>query len=230
MTSHPHTLIVFITVSSPPVSWCVVGVLAQYGCRRIIQVDAAHWWWMRRYPPYYVKRFEYPEKHYINVTNYYYLLSLLLYFSSNPPKPGLFKSNQQTRMFQSPKPEGFLRWPWQNTGFSHTLWQCCQQQLMRKQTDDTKKNHNLHRYYRLARGVYSCGCYITECSHSSGKSWNWWVLFTDELFYRRNPQNKFVTDRKKTCFSQPSCFHQGKEWTLRQWTEVIYSSAHETHP
>ncbi len=23
-------------------------------------------------PPFYVKRFEYPEKHYINVTNYYY--------------------------------------------------------------------------------------------------------------------------------------------------------------
>jgi len=22
----------------------VVGVLAQYGCRRIIQVDASHWW------------------------------------------------------------------------------------------------------------------------------------------------------------------------------------------
>jgi len=28
------------SVSSPPVSWCVVGVLAQYGCRRIIHVDA----------------------------------------------------------------------------------------------------------------------------------------------------------------------------------------------
>ncbi len=49
--NHPHTLIGFITVSSPPVSWCVVGVLAHYGCRRIIQVDAAHWWWMRRFPP-----------------------------------------------------------------------------------------------------------------------------------------------------------------------------------
>ncbi len=24
------------------------SVLAQYGCPRIIQVDAAHWWWMRR--------------------------------------------------------------------------------------------------------------------------------------------------------------------------------------
>ncbi len=30
-------------VSSPPISWCVVGVLGQYGCRRII-----YWWWMRR--------------------------------------------------------------------------------------------------------------------------------------------------------------------------------------
>ncbi len=30
--------------------WCVVSVLAHYGCRRIIQVDAAHWWWMRRSP------------------------------------------------------------------------------------------------------------------------------------------------------------------------------------
>ncbi len=38
-------------MSSPPVSWCVVGVLAHYGCRHIIQVDAAHWWWLRRSPP-----------------------------------------------------------------------------------------------------------------------------------------------------------------------------------
>ncbi len=37
------TLTTLHSVSSPPVSWCVVGVLAQYGCRRIIQVDAAHW-------------------------------------------------------------------------------------------------------------------------------------------------------------------------------------------
>ncbi len=29
----------------------VVGVLAHYGCRRIIQVNAAHWWWLRRSPP-----------------------------------------------------------------------------------------------------------------------------------------------------------------------------------
>jgi len=28
----------------------VVGVLAQYGCRRIIQVDAAHSWWLRIFP------------------------------------------------------------------------------------------------------------------------------------------------------------------------------------
>ncbi len=62
------------SVSSPPISWCMGGVLAQYGCRRIIQVDAAQWWWMRRYPPY-VKRFEYLEKRYINATNYYYCVT-----------------------------------------------------------------------------------------------------------------------------------------------------------
>ncbi len=45
--NHPYTLIGFIT---PPVSWCVLSVLAHYGCCHIIQVDAAHWWWMRRYP------------------------------------------------------------------------------------------------------------------------------------------------------------------------------------
>jgi len=39
-------------------------------CR--FQVDAAHWWWLRRFPPFYVKRFECPEKRYINVMNYYY--------------------------------------------------------------------------------------------------------------------------------------------------------------
>ncbi len=38
------------SVSSPPISWCVVGVLAQFGCWCIIQVDAAHWRWTRRYP------------------------------------------------------------------------------------------------------------------------------------------------------------------------------------
>ncbi len=77
--NHLQTLIGFI-VSSPPVSWCVVGVLAHYGCRRIIQVDAAHWWWMRRFPPFYVKRFECLEKRYINVTNYYdYLFIMCIY-------------------------------------------------------------------------------------------------------------------------------------------------------
>ncbi len=55
----------------------------QYGCRRIIiQVDAAHWWWLRRSPPpFYIKRFEYPEKHYINVTNYYYYYYVCLILS-----------------------------------------------------------------------------------------------------------------------------------------------------
>ncbi len=53
------------SVSSPPVRRCVVGVLAQYGCRRIIQVD-------EEIPPYYLKHFECLEKSYINVTNYYY--------------------------------------------------------------------------------------------------------------------------------------------------------------
>ncbi len=42
-------------------SWCVVSALAPLscGCRRIIQVDAAHWWWLRRDPPPHmiVKRF-----------------------------------------------------------------------------------------------------------------------------------------------------------------------------
>ncbi len=77
--NHPHTLIGFITVSSLPVRWCVVGVLVHYGCRHIIQVDAAHWWWMRRYPPYYVKCIEYLEKHYVHVNkiiiNYYYYVT-----------------------------------------------------------------------------------------------------------------------------------------------------------
>jgi len=38
------------SASSPP-SWCVVDVEGQYGCRRIIKVDAAHWWWLRRFSP-----------------------------------------------------------------------------------------------------------------------------------------------------------------------------------
>ncbi len=37
------------------------GVLAQYGCRRIIQVDAAHWWWLKR-PPLLCKAFWVPRK------------------------------------------------------------------------------------------------------------------------------------------------------------------------
>ncbi len=67
--SSPYTDWLYHSVSSPPVSWCVMGVLAQYGCLRIIQVDAAHWWWTRRFP-FYVKRFECLEKRYIN-TNYH---------------------------------------------------------------------------------------------------------------------------------------------------------------
>jgi len=71
--NHPHILIGFITVSSPPVSWCVVGVLAQNGCRRIIQVDAAHRWWLRRFPLQYKgQRKQCREKRYINLMNYYY--------------------------------------------------------------------------------------------------------------------------------------------------------------
>ncbi len=54
-----------------------MGVVAHYGCRRIIQVDAAHWWWMRRFPPLYVKRFEHLKKRYINITNYYYYYAFL---------------------------------------------------------------------------------------------------------------------------------------------------------
>jgi len=60
-----HIVNQFFSVSSAPVSWCV-GILSLYGCRRIIQVDAAHWWW------FHVKRFECLEKRYINVMNYYY--------------------------------------------------------------------------------------------------------------------------------------------------------------
>ncbi len=61
--NNPHTLIGFITVFSSPISWCVVGVLAHYGCRRIIQVDAAHWWWMRReIPPLLCKALRVPRK------------------------------------------------------------------------------------------------------------------------------------------------------------------------
>ncbi len=37
--NHPHTLISFITVSSPPVNWCVVGVLVSHhpgGCCTLV--------------------------------------------------------------------------------------------------------------------------------------------------------------------------------------------------
>ncbi len=72
--NHPHALIgLHHSVSSPPISWCVVSVLAQNGCRSIIQVDAAHWWWMRGYPAYYLKCFECLEKRNINLT---YLINL----------------------------------------------------------------------------------------------------------------------------------------------------------
>ncbi len=39
-----------------------MGVLEQYGCRRIIQVDAAHCWWMRRFPPLLCKALWVPRK------------------------------------------------------------------------------------------------------------------------------------------------------------------------
>ncbi len=64
----------------------------QYVCRRISQVDAAHWCWMRRYPPYYLKRLECLEKRYIIVKalcnelliNYYSLFGAdIVYISSN---------------------------------------------------------------------------------------------------------------------------------------------------
>ncbi len=32
------------------ISWCVVGVLVQYGCHHIIQMDTTHWWCLRRFP------------------------------------------------------------------------------------------------------------------------------------------------------------------------------------
>ncbi len=49
LTSSPYIDCLHHSVSSPPISWCVVSGLAHYGCRRIIQVDAAHW--TRRHPP-----------------------------------------------------------------------------------------------------------------------------------------------------------------------------------
>ncbi len=53
--------------------------MAQYGYRRITQVDAAHWWWMRRSLAHIVKCFESLEKRYINTTHY--LLLLLFIFA-----------------------------------------------------------------------------------------------------------------------------------------------------
>ncbi len=58
-------------------SWCVVGVLAQYGCRRIIQVDAAHWWWLRR-PPLLCKALWVPRKALYKCNKLLLLLLLLL--------------------------------------------------------------------------------------------------------------------------------------------------------
>ncbi len=74
------------------VSWCAVGILAHYGCRHISKLvcgghSGALWLpshhpggcctlvVVEDIPPFYVKCFEYPEKHYINVTNYYYYYS-----------------------------------------------------------------------------------------------------------------------------------------------------------
>jgi len=34
--------------TEPGYTWIVP--YCHYGCRRIIQVDAAHWWWLRRFP------------------------------------------------------------------------------------------------------------------------------------------------------------------------------------
>ncbi len=41
-------------------------------------LNAAHWWWLRRF--FYVKGFEYPEKRYINVINYYYYVLLQTHY------------------------------------------------------------------------------------------------------------------------------------------------------
>ncbi len=57
MTSDHHGLLIipihWLASSLPPLHLYLVcgGRSVQYGCRRIIQVDAAHWWWMRRFPP-----------------------------------------------------------------------------------------------------------------------------------------------------------------------------------
>ncbi len=52
------------------------GVLVHYGCRRIIS-RCCTLVVVEEIPPFYVKRFEYPEKRYINVTNYYYYYKYL---------------------------------------------------------------------------------------------------------------------------------------------------------
>ena len=93
--NHPCILIGFITVSNPPVSWCVVGVLAQYGYRRIIQVDAAHWWWLRRIPFPYVKRFEVPEKAVYKCNK---LLLLLCIGTVLGPQKMMFDKNTRTQV------------------------------------------------------------------------------------------------------------------------------------
>jgi len=66
-------MIGFIT---PPISWCVVGVLAQYGCLCIIQVDAAYWWWLTKFPFPYKK------------CNKLLLLDIVIHFSGESKKLG----------------------------------------------------------------------------------------------------------------------------------------------
>ncbi len=67
------------SVSSPPVAgvWGVfwpnmAAVASSGGCCTLVVVEEI--------PPFYVKCFEYPEKLYINVTNYYYYKYLPFYF------------------------------------------------------------------------------------------------------------------------------------------------------
>jgi len=65
--NHPHIFLIgFITVSSPPVCWCVVSVLTQFGCCHITLHIGGVWGFS------YVKLFEYAEKHYMHIMNYYY--------------------------------------------------------------------------------------------------------------------------------------------------------------
>jgi len=50
---HHHGLIpIYTDLLSTNKLVCVVGVLMQYGCRCIIQVDPAHWWGLKRFPPF----------------------------------------------------------------------------------------------------------------------------------------------------------------------------------